>query len=203
MKIYEDCQTLLARDQNFKMLRQYLHAVDPPVIPYLGMYLTDLIFIEDGNGNFWATNGLINFVKRQQISEVIGEIQRFQDTPYCLQTVPEMRDWLVSVEVVSDEDLFKLSQQREPNKNDKSKKKESSKSKKSRRDSSVEFAQPLMSPYGELQEIPGYLFYAKDSPNNILVEENGDDVIIKAGTLAKLVERLTYEKYPGKYFICI
>jgi len=200
MKLYDDCQTLLSRDQNFKMLRQYLHSVDPPVIPYLGMYLTDLTFIEDGNGDFWAGNGLINFVKRQQISEVIGEIQRYQDTPYCLQSVPEMREWLVSVEVISDDELFKRSQAREPTKTDKSKKEK--KSKKSRRGSEAETASgPLTSPYGELQDIPGYLFYDKDGPSNIIVEEIGDDTIIKAGTLAKLVERLTYEKYPDAHYV--
>jgi len=45
----------------------------------------------------------------------------------------------------------------------------------------------------------GYKFYDKDGEQNIIVEKqsgNGLDVIV-AGTLPKLVERLTYEKYPG------
>lgn len=53
----------------------------------------------------------------------------------------------------------------------------------------------------EIQYVPGYRFYDKDSESNIIVEKVKDASNpvdrIMAGTVAKLVERLTYEKYPG------
>ena len=53
----------------------------------IGMYLTDLTFIEDGNKDLTDT-GLINFNKRKQIANVIREIIQYQQTPYCLEPVP-------------------------------------------------------------------------------------------------------------------
>jgi hypothetical protein len=49
---YEETQQVMAREKNFQNFRAHLHQVDPPCIPYLGVYLTDLTFIEDGNKDF-------------------------------------------------------------------------------------------------------------------------------------------------------
>lgn len=42
------------------------------------MFLTDLIFIEDGTPNFLTGTQLINFSKRRRIAHVIREIQQYQ-----------------------------------------------------------------------------------------------------------------------------
>jgi RasGEF domain len=68
-KKYQEMGELMTRDENFKRFREHLHNVDPPCIPYLGVYLTDLTFIEEGNKDF-INETLINFDKRRKISQV-------------------------------------------------------------------------------------------------------------------------------------
>jgi len=43
-----------------------IHSCNPPCVPYLGMYLTDLAFIEEGTPNF-TEEGLVNFSKMRMV----------------------------------------------------------------------------------------------------------------------------------------
>ena len=52
----------------------------PPILPYIGLYLTDLTFIEDANKNI--LNDKINFSKCRKLAKVIREIQTDQQKPY-------------------------------------------------------------------------------------------------------------------------
>jgi len=45
--------------KSYAAYRELLHTCNPPLVPYLGVYLTDLTFIDDGNQD--KTAGLINF----------------------------------------------------------------------------------------------------------------------------------------------
>ena len=62
----EKLQSLISSDGRFRSLRDSLHRTDPPCIPYLGMYLSDLTFIEEGTPNF-TDNGLLNFAKMRMV----------------------------------------------------------------------------------------------------------------------------------------
>jgi len=51
LTIFEELNTLLSRDNNFANFRKALHKVQPPALPYLGVYLTDMIFVDQGNSD--------------------------------------------------------------------------------------------------------------------------------------------------------
>lgn len=48
-------------------MRDAINRCDPPSIPYVGMYLTDLSFIEEGTPNY-SPDGLLNFSKMRMVS---------------------------------------------------------------------------------------------------------------------------------------
>ena len=52
MATFDDLDKTLDSGKNFAGYRERLKRVDPPCIPFLGVYLTFLTFIADGNANF-------------------------------------------------------------------------------------------------------------------------------------------------------
>ncbi|KAF9346570.1 hypothetical protein BGX26_001912, partial [Mortierella sp. AD094] len=95
MTTFIELQTIMAVAKNWAEYREELHNVNPPCVPFLGMYLTDLVMIQDGNQDFLKkSNHLINFYKRVKTAEVIREIQQYQSVPYCLTSVPEIQAFI-------------------------------------------------------------------------------------------------------------
>ncbi|KAE8346456.1 hypothetical protein BDV24DRAFT_81133 [Aspergillus arachidicola] len=93
--ILEQMRKLMASTKNFGEYRETLHLANPPCIPFFGVYLTDLTFIEDGIPSLTPSE-LINFNKRAKTAEVIRDIQQYQNVPYLLQPVPELQDYILS-----------------------------------------------------------------------------------------------------------
>jgi len=91
-------QSIIHCEKNFKVLRSRYHDRVPPCLPFVGMFLTDLAMLNDGNPATKMTNtGLtvINFDKHMRTAKSIGELLRFQ-IPYRLTDVPDLQEWLWS-----------------------------------------------------------------------------------------------------------
>ncbi|KAK0116572.1 hypothetical protein ONS96_012429 [Cadophora gregata f. sp. sojae] len=94
-------QAIVEPDKNYAVLRRRLHDHVPPCLPFVGMYLTDLTFVDAGNAAQRQLPGLgdsegisvINFDKHTRTAKIIGELQRFQ-IPYRLADVPELQEWI-------------------------------------------------------------------------------------------------------------
>jgi len=112
----ESLRQMMDHASNFARYREALHSVNPPCVPFLGVYLTDLTFIEDGNTDLLKGTALVNFDKRMKIAAVIQEIQQYQSAQYCLQAVPVIEKYLTDrfKNVHSIDQLYDLSLQREP-----------------------------------------------------------------------------------------
>nr|XP_020449530.1 ras-specific guanine nucleotide-releasing factor 2 isoform X3 [Monopterus albus] len=112
--LMDKLQKTVSSEGRFKNLRETLKNCNPPCVPYLGMYLTDLAFIEEGTPNF-TEEGLVNFSKMRMISHIIREIRQFQQTPYRIEHQIKVTQYLLDKTLIMDEDtLYDLSLKIEP-----------------------------------------------------------------------------------------
>lgn len=88
---WEELKAMTDSQKAYSSLRKAIKEANPPCIPYLGMYLTDLTFIEEGNKDTLTDFELINFHKRRLISETIRELKTYQQNAYNLQEVPAIQ----------------------------------------------------------------------------------------------------------------
>ncbi|KAJ7311139.1 hypothetical protein JRQ81_006742 [Phrynocephalus forsythii] len=112
--LIDKLQRLVSSEGRFKNLREALKNCDPPCVPYLGMYLTDLAFIEEGTPNY-TEDGLVNFSKMRMISHIIREIRQFQQTAYKIEHQAKVTQYLLDQSFVMDEEgLYEASLKIEP-----------------------------------------------------------------------------------------
>ncbi|KUI67590.1 Cell division control protein 25 [Cytospora mali] len=93
-------QAVVEPAQNHKALRGQLAEHVPPCLPFQGMFLTDLTFVDIGNPATKQLQGadgkdmtVINYDKHSRTAKIIGELQRFQ-VSYRLTELPDMQDWI-------------------------------------------------------------------------------------------------------------
>ncbi|CAI6338570.1 unnamed protein product [Periconia digitata] len=98
---FEELKSITEVGRNYTVLRQRLQTVVDSCVPFVGFYLTDLTFIDEGNSTTRLLHGetssdnasVINFDKYMKSARIIDQIQSFQK-PYRLVALPEMQEWM-------------------------------------------------------------------------------------------------------------
>ncbi|KAJ3252572.1 hypothetical protein HDU77_005067 [Chytriomyces hyalinus] len=88
-----------------RIIGKELKDIKLPAIPFLGVYLTDITFIDLGNPellpcqspNPSRSDRIINFDKRRKIASVIKEIQKFQAVQFVHAPVDWMQDFFARI----------------------------------------------------------------------------------------------------------
>jgi len=117
MQTFDELNKVMHSTRNYSIYREKIHTASLPCLPFLGVHLSDLSFIEDGNPNMLRNNeNLINFSKRMKTAEVIRELQQYQTVSYPFARIVELQTWLDNELKDSSEiqELFYLSTQVEP-----------------------------------------------------------------------------------------
>ena len=105
---FERFSNIMVTKLNFQTYRHALSNVKLPALPYVGVLLRDLIFIEEGNPQT-LSNGFFNFDRIHLLGKFILDIQRYKFTSYDIPVSPPIQNYFSSLKPLQDEELYQAS----------------------------------------------------------------------------------------------
>lgn len=111
LKLYQEYEALMKSEANYRTYREALRAATPPCIPYLGVHVQDLTFMDE---NPDQVNGLVNFHKNRLLYSAISELLRCQQIGYNFTLLMQMQTSLRALATMDLNKLYQVSLLREP-----------------------------------------------------------------------------------------
>jgi hypothetical protein len=107
---WEKLRGLMSPDKSFASYRNCIRQAHAPLVPYLGVYMQDMVFIEDGNPNYLKEYPTcINFHKGRLLAAIIKDIQQHQMAPYNIEPVEAVIDFMALQQPDPEPVLYKKS----------------------------------------------------------------------------------------------
>ncbi|KAH3767711.1 protein son of sevenless [Pelomyxa schiedti] len=102
-------------ENNYREMRELLNNTNPPCLPYLGIYLTDLTFIQEGNEDCVPGTKMINWWKATMNAGVIQQIMQWQQLGFVFSPVQMIQNVINHLETdLTDAEAYQLSLKVEP-----------------------------------------------------------------------------------------
>lgn len=113
---WEKLCAIMSPQRSFASYRAAIRSAQPPLVPYLGIFMQDMVFIEDGNPDSLKGHPAeyINFHKRRLMAEIIQEIQQHQQASYNFVQVDEVVEFVDQHAVEPESVLYQKSLELEP-----------------------------------------------------------------------------------------
>jgi len=91
-RLYQSLHEFVSSDGKFKVYRGHLKKTETPLIPYLGIFLTDLTMIHDTNKDLIEDK--VNFQKCTVVADIILEIKAYQRKPFNLKRLEPVANYV-------------------------------------------------------------------------------------------------------------
>ncbi|KAI8836368.1 ras guanine nucleotide exchange factor domain-containing protein [Chytridium lagenaria] len=91
-KVHSELEEFCDPSRNMKNYRDCLAASNPPIVPFLPIYLKDLTFINDGNAS--QVNGMVNFDKLRMMGKRVKDISSLAGTEFKFEANPAIQNYL-------------------------------------------------------------------------------------------------------------
>ncbi|XP_073846413.1 ral GEF with PH domain and SH3 binding motif [Musca autumnalis] len=115
---YERLSDIFSDQNNWENLRAYLESLRLPCIPYLGLFLTDLIYIDLA---YPQKNGIEPEQRRNRMNNILRVISNYQESNYSnIQPIESTQKYLTSIRYIEElqnifeEEQYKKSLKLEP-----------------------------------------------------------------------------------------
>eukprot|EP01090_Pellita_catalonica_P004086 TRINITY_DN1392_c0_g1_i1.p1 TRINITY_DN1392_c0_g1~~TRINITY_DN1392_c0_g1_i1.p1 ORF type:complete len:763 (-),score=87.64 TRINITY_DN1392_c0_g1_i1:71-2359(-) len=118
-----ELKELMSHTSSYKAYREALKHTNPPLLPYLGCFQTDLVYIDEGLKikTKYDDVDYVHFYKCYRVAAVIQQVQQYQQTPYNFYVVPPIREWLLTIDenTMTDDECWESSFKTQPRKSKK------------------------------------------------------------------------------------
>uniref|UniRef100_A0A6B2LAW8 Ras-GEF domain-containing protein n=1 Tax=Arcella intermedia TaxID=1963864 RepID=A0A6B2LAW8_9EUKA len=111
--LHQQQTELLTPTNSYARLREKCDSFNGPQLVYLGMYLTDLTFLEDGNLTY-LTPGVWNFAKIESIAAVLKNFMKIRKFRFNFSEVPVIKNFLLDLKTMTDREHYQRSLEIEP-----------------------------------------------------------------------------------------
>eukprot|EP01117_Protostelium_nocturnum_P018383 TRINITY_DN7676_c0_g2_i1.p1 TRINITY_DN7676_c0_g2~~TRINITY_DN7676_c0_g2_i1.p1 ORF type:complete len:700 (-),score=223.87 TRINITY_DN7676_c0_g2_i1:205-2304(-) len=111
-KVFTSLEEYVCMEKNYSALRAATKKATPPIVPFLGVWMQDLVFIDENPTKLKDDH--INFDKMEMISDVIERIKYCSKSKYHLMPSPSIQKLLYPENVLNSKSLFDKSLELEP-----------------------------------------------------------------------------------------
>lgn len=103
--IFERFSNIMTTKQNFQAYRHALSASKIPAIPYVGVILRDLVFVEEGNP-LKLPNGFYNFDRIVLLGRLMLDISRYKRLSYDIPVMSSAQTYFASLKAMESDDAL-------------------------------------------------------------------------------------------------